>query len=160
MTAAEFFLRAILDCLELAARESHGRAKATALTFQIGFSNLGAIDLARTFLKTQHAAEHDSIRNAETFAVQLAYRARNLPAVVLLKFVKIAREKADNRIQCFLFVFAVRNDAEVGAATRGQGQDAENRLRVGFRAAVETLQRETAFELARHAYEVGGGACM
>src|SRR5262249_33255598 len=87
-------------------------------------------------------------------------RARNLSAVVLLEFVKITREEANNRIECFLFVFAAGNNAQISAATGSKRQNAENRLRVSFRTAVETFQLETAFELTRHAYEVGSGACV
>src|ERR1043166_3667225 len=90
MPAPELFLGAILDRLELASRKPDRRPKTTAFTFQIRFGNFGAIDLARTFLKTQDTAEHDTVRNAETFAAQLAYRARNLRAVVFLKFIEVA----------------------------------------------------------------------
>src|SRR5262249_3102765 len=103
MTAPELFFGAILDGFELAARESDGSAKASAFTFQVGFSNFRAIDFTRAFLKTQHTAEHDTVRNAQALAAQLAYRARNLSAVVFLEFVKITREEANNRIECFLF---------------------------------------------------------
>src|SRR5690242_972621 len=92
VTATELFLRALFDRLELAARESDGSTKATALTFEIRFGNLGAIDLARAFLKTQHTPDHDTVRNAETSAAQLADRTRDLFAFVLLKLVEVSRE--------------------------------------------------------------------
>ena len=51
-------------------------------------------------------------------------------------------------------------DSQTGAATRRERQDAENRLRIRFRIAVETLKSETALKLARNAYEVRGGTCV
>src|SRR6185369_12811809 len=105
-------------------------------TLQICFGDFGAIDFARALLKTQYAAKHDTFRNAEPLAAQLAYSARNLPAVILLELVKAAREESYDCIQCFLFVFAVGNNAQIRTATGGKRQDAENRLRIGFGTAV------------------------
>src|SRR5262249_12225492 len=160
VAAAEFFFGALHDRLELAPGESDGRAKTPAFALKICFSNLSAIDFARAFLKTQHTAEHDTIRNAQAFAAQLAYRTRNLPSVVLLELIEVAREEINDRVECFLLVFAAGNDTQLGAAAGSQSQDAENRLRIRYGTTVETFQRETTFELARHAYEVGSGACV
>src|SRR5690348_10389703 len=90
MTAAELFFCAVLDGLELAARESDCRTKTPSLTLQICFRDLGTIDLARAFLETQHTPDYDAIRNAEPVATQLADRARDLFDVLLLELVEVA----------------------------------------------------------------------
>src|ERR1051326_3132184 len=105
VAAAELFFSTVLDRLELAAREPYSRTKTAAFTFEIWFSNFRAIDLTRAFLKTQHAAEHDTIRNTQALAPRLAYRARNLPAVVFPEFIEVAREETNDRVEGFLFVF-------------------------------------------------------
>ena len=93
----------------------------------------------RAFLQTQHTTDHDTIRNAEALAAQFVYRARNLPDVGLLEFVKITREKTDDSVERFLFIVAAGGDSQIGTATGSERQDAENRLRIGFGTAVDAL---------------------
>src|SRR5215216_3102192 len=87
--ATKLLFCAILDCFELSPREPDCGAKTPALSFQICFSDLGAIDVVRALLKSQHTPNHDAIRDAEPFAAQLFCRAGNVFCVVLLSLIKI-----------------------------------------------------------------------
>ncbi len=158
--AAELLFRALLDGFELSPREPDCGAKPAALSFEICFGNLGAINIRRAFLKPQHTTNHDAIRHTEPFATQLVCRASNVFALVLLGFIKITREETDNRFECFLFVLAAGDDLQIRAATGRERQYAEYRLGISFGVYIETLKGETAFEPARNAYEVGGGASV
>src|ERR1051325_4000713 len=145
MAAAELFFRAVLDGFELPTRESHSRTKTTPLTLQIGFGNLGAIDLARPFLKTRHTPDHNAVRNAEPVATELTDRARDLFGVVFLKFVEVTREDADDGVERLLLVCTTRNDTQISAATRSKRQYAQNRLRIRFGTAVYPMQGYVTF---------------
>ncbi len=108
VSAAEFVLRALLDRFELAARQPHRRTKTSSLAFEICVADLGAINIARAFLQTQYAAHHHAFGHAESAAAQfLCSRSMRTAEVVVLSFIKITRKQTDDRVERFLFVFAV-----------------------------------------------------
>src|SRR5919205_2217170 len=160
MTTPELLFRAIFNGFELSTRKPDSRPEPAALTLQISFGNVGAINLVCAFLKPHHTTDHDSVRNPEPLAAQFVDRARKTLAFDLLRLVKVARKEPHNSIERFLLVVAVSNNSQLRTTTRSERQNAEDRLRVGFGVSIETLQRETALKLHRHAYEVRGGACV
>src|SRR5688572_6780195 len=97
MATTEFFLGAILDRFELAARESDCRTETTSLSFEIRFGDLRSINFPSPFLQPQNATDHGAVRHAEPRATKLLCSRRRFD-VVALGFIKIARKKTDNGV--------------------------------------------------------------
>src|SRR6185437_2650614 len=152
--------RAILDRFELSPREPDRRPEPAALAFEIGIRDMGAINVVRAFLQTQHTTDHDAVGYTQPFAAQLVGRARKPLPIDFFRLVKVAREQANHGIERFLLVNTMRNDLQIGTTTRSECQDTENRFRIRFGVAIQRLQSETALKLARDADEVRGGARM
>ena len=92
--------------------------------------------------------------------MQLLLRRRDSCAW-FFSLIKVAGKKTDNCIQRFLLVNTARYNSQCCSTTRSERQNAQDRFSVGFLGvSVEALKREAAFEPARHAYEVGGSACV
>src|SRR6185295_160334 len=134
--------------------------KPATLALEICLRDVRAINLVCTFLQAQHTTNHDPIGNPKPLATQLVDRTRSSRYIDFLRLIKVAREQTHNRIERFLLINAVSYNLQLRAATRSERQDTENRLRICFGVAVETLKTEIALKLARHAYEVRGGACV
>ena len=68
--ASELFFGSILDRFELKSGNPDGSTKTFSFAFQITLCNLGAINVARAFLQTEHTTDYNSIRNAKTLAAK------------------------------------------------------------------------------------------